>query len=266
MENERQPTRKGTYREEREFDQTQLLDKVHGHYIHRDYAAHFFRWVTVREAIGQQKDRVLDVGCGQEVPLARLLTNNLAHLPLAYVGVDLNRVTKKPGMKWVTVYDQFNFIERWEELAAHGPYTVAACFEVIEHMGVDNGRKLLSAVHQLLAADGTFYLSTPVFDGHAARNHCHEYTIEELQALVTETGWQTVARYGTFGNVNALRKVLTPEEQVCWAKWQHRLGNEGLSVVFATDHPDQARNNLWVLRKRGEDEIPNMTVTREGQR
>lgn len=260
-----QPIRKGTPRPPREFDQTQLRDRVHGGYVHRDYAAHFFRWVTVREAV-TRRDVVLDVGCGQDQPLAKLLSANLAHLPDAYVGVDLNPVAKRFNAAWATVYDRFNFVARWEELAAHGPYTMAVCFEVLEHMGVENGCRLLKAVYELLAPNGTFYLSTPVFDGHAARNHVHEFTIPELQQLITETGWQAAARYGTFGNVNALKKVLTPEEKVCWDRWKARLGNEGMSVVFATDHPDQARNNLWVLKKRGADEIPNTTVTREGQR
>lgn len=262
---EQQPIRKGTPRPPREFDQTQLHDRVHGAYVHRDYAAHFFRWVTVREAVGRD-DRVLDIGCGQDQPLQRLLTASLSHLPARYVGVDLNPIAEKLRTPWGMVYDRFNFIARWEELAAHGPYTVATCFEVIEHMDVDNGRKLLKAVLELLAPDGTFYLSTPVFDGRAAKNHVHEYEVAELQALVTEAGWQTAARYGTFGNVNALKKVLTPEERMLWTKWEGRLGNEGLSVVFATDHPDQCRNNLWVLKKRGEDEIPNKTLTVEEQR
>lgn len=246
-----QPTRTGRHREAREFDQTQLRERQHGQTVHRDYAAHYFRWVTVKEAT-RPTDRVLDIGCGQDQPLVRVLTYQVAHVPKVYVGVDLNPIPHKSGIGWVTIHDQFNFIKRWRELKTKNLFSKICCFEVIEHMQLSNGLKLLQAARELLTPGGIFFLSTPVFDGYAAVNHLHEYKIDELARLIQRAGLVVKARYGTFGNTVQLRKVLTPEEKILWHRWQGRLGNDGLSVIFATDHPDQSRNNLWLLKCKGD--------------
>src|SRR6266436_3865394 len=63
-----QKTRKGIVKKARRFDQTYLSADVHGHYVHRDYAAHFFRWGWVpRHLAGVDHHRVLDIGCGPEL-------------------------------------------------------------------------------------------------------------------------------------------------------------------------------------------------------
>jgi 2-polyprenyl-3-methyl-5-hydroxy-6-metoxy-1,4-benzoquinol methylase len=246
-----QPTRRGKHREAREFDKTQLHEDNHGQKVHRDYAAHFFRWVTFKEAM-KKGEKVLDIGCGQDQPLAKILSGGISTVPGIYVGVDLNRVKEKVKMAWAEIHDEFNFIEQWEELKDKGPFDKVACFEVIEHMEPPNGVKMLTAAKNLLADNGKIYLSTPVFDGYAAVNHLHEYSIEELHNVMELAGLNILHRWGTFGNVKELEKVLTPEEKVCWDSWASRLGNDGLSVVFATNHPDQSRNNLWLLSKQME--------------
>jgi hypothetical protein len=243
-----QPTRKGVYREEREFDTTQLHENNHGQMVHRDYAAHFFRWVTLKEAVRGHQDLVLDIGCGQDLPVVKVLHANSNNVPKHYYGVDLNKI-KPCGIWWVTVLDEFNFIERWEELRDKGPFTKVCCFEVVEHMAPPNALKLLKAARELMADDADFFLSTPVFDGFAAVNHIFEHGIDDLHGMIELANLKVVNRWGTFGNVKQLEPALTEEERILWHRWKPRLGNEGLSVVFATDHPDQSRNNLWLLRR-----------------
>ena len=62
--------------------------------VHRDYIAHCFRWSHVVKFLNQKhryKDAVvLDVGCGKEMPLAKLLYVNKM-TPTYYVGVDANK-------------------------------------------------------------------------------------------------------------------------------------------------------------------------------
>lgn len=230
----------------RRFDMTQLKSTGHGRLVHRDYAAHFFRWVTAVNRC-HPAAWVLDVGCGQEMPLARALGGSPGTAPKVYVGVDLNKIKKPDGHQWVTLLDEFDFVSRWRELPTG--FSLATCFEVVEHMRPEDALELLKGVRALLDPDGLFLLSTPVFNGRAAKNHIHEYTIDELFQLVNQAGLTVERREGTFGNVKELEKVLDSTEQILWDRWKHRLGNEGLSVIFATDHPDHSRNNLWYLRK-----------------
>ena len=247
---ERQPTLKDRHRSPRRFDQSELTVRQHGRYAHRDYMAHFFRWCQVKSAV-TPASQVLDVGCGTEQPLTKVLTQLQGHVPKLYVGVDLNPITRPDGHTWARTHAEFNFIERWEELEkAYGAvFTVATCFEVIEHMARPDGEDLLFGIHALLAGGGVLYLSTPVFSGRAAAAHIHEYTVAELTEMILAAGFEVVQRAGTFADVNRLKPVLSDAERTLWDAWKHRLGNEGLSVVFATLHPDESKNNLWILRK-----------------
>jgi 2-polyprenyl-3-methyl-5-hydroxy-6-metoxy-1,4-benzoquinol methylase len=253
--NQEQPTRSGKQREARRFDRTSLHSNVHGYYVHRDYAAHFFRWGWVRRALARQRyegGRVLDVGCGQEIPLARVFQIYPASIPKLYCGVDLNRV-KSPlaGCKWVKLYEEFDFVtERYKILEEQGRvFTTAVCFEVIEHMGTRDGLALLQGIHELLKDNGQLFLSTPVFDGFKAVNHIHEWTIPELAAIVGKAGFKVEKRYGTFINSRDLKKVAKPDELAVYKRISEYYGTDVTATFLAPLYPDQARNNLWVLRR-----------------
>ena len=77
-----QPTRR-VVRPPRRFDQTQLKGSALGYMVHRDYAAHFFRWGWATRFI-KAGARVLDLGCGQEQPLAKVLIPRLTYVPKLY--------------------------------------------------------------------------------------------------------------------------------------------------------------------------------------
>ena len=60
-------------------------------FIHRDYIAHCLRWTHVIKRLYERKTyqtaRILDVGCGRELPFAKTLySSKLA--PAIYLGVD----------------------------------------------------------------------------------------------------------------------------------------------------------------------------------
>jgi SAM-dependent methyltransferase len=255
-----QKTRRGLTRKPRRFDQTYLSAEVHGHYVHRDYAAHFFRWGWVpRHLAGVDHHRVLDVGCGPEVPLCRLMTAQ-GRYPTRYVGVDYNEFEPKisiPG--WATVLTGADFValsldlrQQIEEgLGADlgGKASVATCFEVIEHMSPEDGQRLLANIYDFLLPGGKLLLSTPVFDGAAAVNHVHEYTVVELQRLIEAAGFQVGARYGTFANVPALKKVMSPAELEVMESLSGYYSNDVFSCLFAPNYPDSSRNNVWEVYK-----------------
>lgn len=258
---DKQPFRKNRYKDKvpapRRFDQSQLNSKLQGRMIHRDYAAHWFRWGFANRLIKLPKNQhtVLDVGCGSEIMLSQVLfaTQNPQNRPKLYVGIDLNPIRKQSNAMGLKVHAPFNFVDDWVQLQnLYEPFTHATCFEVIEHMEVEDASKLLAGVHSLLRQDGTFLLSTPVYDGKArARNHIHEFTVHELNNLLSQLGFQVSQRYGTFMNSYDIKKV-APSEQV---ELVERLSGyyswDVLSNFLAPLYPDHSRNNLWVLKKAG---------------
>jgi 2-polyprenyl-3-methyl-5-hydroxy-6-metoxy-1,4-benzoquinol methylase len=229
------------------FNTTQLKSTGHGATLHRDYSAHFFRWSFVRRHI-EKGCRVLDVGCGQELPLYKILTSALgAYRPASYTGVDLNLITKKPTSQNIDVkiFDKFNVVDRPNELSKCG-YDVITCFEVIEHMSVADGLKLLKIFKELLAPKGRIFLSTPVFNGSAAKNHIHEYTIAELSDAINTAGLRWTRRYGTFMNISNFKTMAEVHQITCEALGQY-FDDDALSCIFAVLCPDRARNNLWII-------------------
>lgn len=92
------PITKQVERDTRDYDTTQLHANGHGKTLHRDYSAHFWRWSFARSFIGV-KDNVLEVGCGEDKPLSKILTGGAAAHVNQYVGVDLNKL--KPTY-WLT--------------------------------------------------------------------------------------------------------------------------------------------------------------------
>jgi SAM-dependent methyltransferase len=247
-------------REAREFDKTSLRANSHGLWIHRDYAAHFFRWGFAKRFIGP-RTRVLDVGCGVEAPLVNVLTPSLSHVPRSYVGVDLGRLPGKttPSRQWATYYGRFDATEIKEigrlKKREREPFDVIVCLEVIEHMTKPAGLRLLKNLTTCRAPGGLLLLSTPVFDGKAARNHLHEYTLDELARSIERAGWQIEDRFGTFARQRDLKDVATPQELAVVKQLKRYYDDDVIACFLAPLYPDVARNNIWLLR-RPDDERP----------
>lgn len=241
---------------DRRYDTTQLKESGHGQYVHRDYAAHFFRWGWASRFVEAKITRVLDVGCGQDLPLAKVLHASLSMIPSAYVGVDLNKNVRRDGSAWVEkIYDQFDFPGGgWKEIKKnHRPFDLISNFEMIEHMHVDSGEQLLIGMRECLAEDGKILLSTPVYNGRKmAANHIHEYGIEELQTLIESVDLEVVERFGTFASWNAIRKVCTESERRLLDETAKFYGGDVLACFLAPKYPDASRNNVWVLKKKDE--------------
>jgi 2-polyprenyl-3-methyl-5-hydroxy-6-metoxy-1,4-benzoquinol methylase len=297
---ERQPTRSRRIVAPRRFDKTQLRAAGHGRTVHRDYGAHVLRWNFVAEyvinqlPVGSQADNmgdeidlpeyvppylrdiffrygwvnkevkqhmnILDVGCGQDQPLLYVLGARLQTVPDLYVGVDLNRISKKSQVKWSKIHDEYDFVGNYDpELHIHHlsetyrHFDLATCFEVIEHMGPEDGFRLLRGLHACLKDGGRLFLSTPVFDGLAAANHCHEYKIPELQEHITRAGFEVEKRMGTFASKldirHAMKKAAAHTHLDVYDELEPWFGGDVLSTFMAPLYPDASRNNLWVCRK-----------------
>lgn len=260
--------RKEAKRDDRDFDTTQLKLTGHGRTLHRDYSAHFFRWSFARRFI-TPKDSVLEIGCGEEKPLSKILTGGAAARVDRYVGVDLNKLKPSKSQR-LDFYGEFDFTKRHKELIkTHGLFDVVVHFEVIEHMKVEHGRRLLKAALACLKPGGVMLMSTPVYDGkrHAA-NHIHEYYADELQKETEKAGFIVERRFGTFMDIRHIKKVKIFEHLPADCPWDEKevhsaiqvvstlLGeyfdNDAISNIFGPLFPDHARNNLWICRKPGD--------------
>lgn len=241
---------KGKPREKRRFDQTYLNTETH-HSVHRDYGAHFFRWgFALRFAAGK---KILEVGCGPDAPLSNVLIahGRINDRPEFYLGVDLNKIKRTWNSKLREAWGEFNFIERWPEVVErYGRFNLGVNLEVIEHMGVEDGDRLLEGYFGCLEPGATFLLSTPRNEGHKpARNHIYEYATEELREKVERAGFEVVRRFGTFGDVPQLRKHARKEHRQVMDELAEYYENDVLSLFLAPLYPDHCKNNLWVLRR-----------------
>lgn len=252
-------------RDDRDFDTTQLREAGHGKTLGRDYSAHFFRWSFARRFISV-KDTVLEVGCGEDRPLSKILTGGAAPHVKQYVGVDINKL-KPSGSQRLDFLGEFNFVQKHKELLKmFGEFDVVVHYEVIEHMAVAHGRKMLRNCFDMLKPGGLMLMSTPCYDGkrHAA-NHIHEYTVPELQKATEKAGFEILHRFGTFMDIKHIGKG-TPAVPVESKHDDNEINNaalvlreylgqyydnDALSCIFAPIYADDARNNLWVCKKPG---------------
>lgn len=231
----------------REFDKTSLHAHIQGYQVHRDYAAHFFRWGWVSRKFIDPTKKVLDIGCGPDGSLARVLSYKANGIPKSYLGVDLNKLgDNMPGFKWCSFKGSFNFSEKWQTLKSDGPFDVITCFEVVEHMRMPHMRKLLRGALSLLAPNGRMILSTPVFNGKMAKNHINELTIKTLQSELNKAGWSVLNRWGTFMSDGTRKKVVTPEQNALIEQLKEFYSTDVLACFLAPLYPDHSRNNVWI--------------------
>jgi SAM-dependent methyltransferase len=199
---------------------------------------------------------ILDIGCGQDQPLLYVMGARKDMVPNCYLGVDLNRIMKKSHVRWAEVWDEFDFVNNWQKvLTKYTPFDVAVCFEVIEHMAAEDGCRLLSAIFGCLRPGGVAYLSTPVFNGLAAANHIHEWTIAPLQLAIEGAGFRVERRIGTFASKPDIKAACLSDGDKGLRRWETYqeletwFGGDVMSAFMAPLYPNHSRNNLWVLAK-----------------
>lgn len=249
------PKTKTVERDTRDYDTTQLHEAGHGRTLHRDYTAHAMRWSFARRFV-KVTDNVLEVGCGQDKPLSKILTGGAAARVNTYVGVDLNKL-KPSGSQRLTFLGEFNFVERYKELIKLQPkgYDVLVTMEVVEHFHSRFMPKFLKGCFDCLKPKGVMLLSTPVYDGvRMAANHINEMDVPTLQKHIEKAGFKIRRRYGTFMDIRHIGKVDTDRaSKSAILELRKALGeyfdNDMISNVFGPLYPDHSRNNLWVIER-----------------
>lgn len=225
--------------------------------IHRDYLAHCLRWShVVKWAIKHRATglRVLDVGCGKEVPLARALYVNKIGAEV-YVGVDANKLEVPEmlrGKKFPLRLISGDAAKLTKKELGFAPNLVT-CFEVAEHMELEHWQAVLKNIHVLLANDGTFIMSTPCFNGSAAGNHVNELTYQACGALLEDAGFTIEAVYGTFASIKDYEEALLSDYGAAavtmFMKLREYYDTNVLAILWAPLFPEHSRNALWRCRK-----------------
>jgi 2-polyprenyl-3-methyl-5-hydroxy-6-metoxy-1,4-benzoquinol methylase len=244
-------TRKEKNRDDRDYDTTQLHEAGHGKTLHRDFSSHFFRWSFARRFI-TAKDNVLEIGCGQDRPLSKILTGGAAAHVGHYTGVDLNKL-KESNSQRLKFIGEFNFVERHKELLKMRPegWDVLVNYEVYEHMHSKHQQKFLHNCFACLKPGGVMLMSTPVWDHvRMAANHISEVDVPTLQRSIEKAGFVVDRRWGTFMDIKHIGKVdgdgaskeAIAEVRKALATY---FDNDAISNIFGPLYKDNSRNNVW---------------------
>ena len=240
----------------KEIDNTHLsIDQAEARgFIHRDYIAHCLRWTHVSKYLHLQARyktaRVIDIGCGKDMPLARMLyTSRLA--PEKYLGIEYNKMdipemfknsSFQPdliaGVDFTTI-DQNN-------VAGGLQYNYSTCFEVLEHVEPIKAIAILDHLPKFLAQNSVSWFSTPCWDEKvgAAANHVNEMTYEAFGSLLEEMGYKILYHWGTFASIKDYKTELNGLQDT-FDKLREYYDSNYLATIFAPLFPHKARNVLW---------------------
>jgi hypothetical protein len=265
-----QPTA-GRHVEHGDYDTTSLTPSTYARAVHRDWIGHWSRWGWASRQL-PKKGRVLEPGCGPESMFFRHLTSDASLVPALYVGVDLNAIKahdkreaevvagKKRTYPWAQFKPEFDFVTRIDELVeeyGYASFDRVVSFEVYEHIAPALGLRYLDACRDMLHPDGELLFSTPVFKGKKAANHVREYTVEEMQLIFADRGFEVVGRYGTFASYHDVKRGIKeefPEAQAeiildIYERCREFYGDGLLAAMLAPVVPDHSRNCTWRLRR-----------------
>lgn len=253
---------------------------------HRDYLAHCLRWSyvckTMLKGHRYKTDRVLDVGCGSDLPLPRLLHSN--RMLCEYVGIDYNNADKFYDRNWgrmdVTTYGDTIF-PRDIKMRKDDTYTVKGgekhhklptiitSFEVAEHTLAKHAVNMIKGFHKIAVASGgaEVIMSTPCWDvKHTAANHLNEMKHGALGFVLEEAGFEIMHNFGTFGSISdykdALFKKYGEGVKQFFEDCREYKDSNVLSNMFCSPFPELSRNSIWHLRPASPDytrKFPHIT-------
>lgn len=244
-------------------------------FIHRDYIAHCLRWTHVCNFLTKKQRyktaRILDIGCGVDLPLAKLLYSSRLIVE-EYVGVDYNKSHKfdlSPFHTGKMTVHAYGGIDATKDITfSSGLYWVGdkdsqklpniiTCFEVLEHIEPGHCRKMLTLIHQFLEKDSEAraFISTPCWDPHvgAANNHVSEIKYEAFGALLEDLGFEIKGHWGTFASQKDYKKIFFnqyPDAKAMWDRLSEYYDTNYLATIFAPMYPHLARNCLWQVKTK----------------
>lgn len=231
-------------------------------FLHRDYIAHCFRWSHVIKRLMERKRystaRVLDIGCGRELPFAKTLYSSKM-IPEYYVGVDagpmkpdsVEDVQKGKMADRVELHPNTLFSKEWiESRNDQHKFTDIVCFEVAEHVEPAMLKNMLAGMVQAIRFDvGRLWISTPCWDYKScAANHVNEMTYAAFAGMLCEAGFHIEDVHGTFASISDYRPKMNAAYAEVFEDLREYYDSNVLSTIFAPMFPAQSRNALWECR------------------
>jgi hypothetical protein len=254
--------------------------------LHRDYISHCIRWSHVVKFLLQRHvyktARVLDIGCGIDLPLAKMmLSNRIA--PVEYIGVDYNHSSKFKLDMFAntrfqpTTFGSIDFADDknvWFDTAKDGQLcmnikgdngedyfaipNIITCFEVVEHIEPEHVVRLLKRVKFIMEKTAehsgfspTFFMSTPNWNvTDTADNHVNEMKNEALGWLLEELGFEISEQFGTFASKRDYESLLLsryPGIGPVYDGLNKYFDSNLAAILFAPLFPREARNCFWKL-------------------
>jgi 2-polyprenyl-3-methyl-5-hydroxy-6-metoxy-1,4-benzoquinol methylase len=167
-------------------------------FLHRDYIAHCFRWTHAAKKIQAAKEAtVLDIGCGKEMPFPKLIYSSKLR-PLHYVGLDVEESPLPDMLVDITfpcekLIGDIADVENHKDLGFSKQPNFITCFEMMEHVELEHAIRCLAAIKNVMAHDGLFMVSTPVYNlKDVADNHVNEITYNAFGAMLEDAGFEIV--------------------------------------------------------------------------
>lgn len=242
-------------------------------WLHRDYLAHYLRWSHIMRYMtqgGRHKEaHVLDVGCGKDVPLSKIMFHNMkTHTTGSYTGVDYGKVSRPETISEKTTRFNATFLPNFDFSQDDLPrdkYDIVVCLEVLEHVEPMMAFRMLQRINQIILPEedgGIAFLSTPCYDQKvgAAKNHVNEMTFLAFKALIELSGLYVESVHGTFASQKDYKPHLTEGEREVFDKLRQYYDATMVSCFFAPLHPDLARNCLWRVRKGASPYVSRTTA------
>jgi 2-polyprenyl-3-methyl-5-hydroxy-6-metoxy-1,4-benzoquinol methylase len=225
-------------------------------FIHRDYIAHCLRWSHVANYLSKghlyETADILDIGCGRDLPLARLLySSRLIPKTGSYTGIDVNPLSVPFSLgKFPYELVERTDVCRWD--SGGSTFRVITCFEVLEHVEPEHSFRMLKRIGELLEPDGVAFLSTPNYSATvgAAANHVNEMSYDGLRFLIECAGLKVDKVYGTFASIRDYKDQIDAQGLTrLFDSLREYYDSNYLSTIFAPLFPEQSRNCLWRVSK-----------------
>lgn len=226
-------------------------------FIHRDYIAHCLRWSHVIKRLSDKRAyetaRILDVGCGRELPLPTTLYSS-RFIVQQYVGVDAGPINLDARERFhsgrfpVEIYERTDFLDL--DLGKYGErvFNVVTCFEVLEHVEPEHMILMLRKIKQSMDPAGRAFISTPCWDvATKAANHVNEMRYEALGAVIEREGFTIKDVHGTFASIREYEPHLKESHREAFNDLRGYYDVNFLACIFAPFYPAYSRNCLWEL-------------------